>query len=84
MNMILFTYGNASKEVMTTFNKNKFLAKVIEHGYTIADIALKLGINRSTLYRKMNMKTDFTRNEISTLKECLNINLDEMNEIFFA
>lgn len=82
--MILSTYGNARKGVMTTFNKNKFLAKVIERGYTVADIALKLGINRSTLYRKINMETDFTRNEISTLKECLNINLDEMNEIFFA
>lgn len=66
------------------FNKNKLYAKIIENGFTIREISLKLGISPSTLYRKMNCETDFTRNEISMLKEFLHFSLSEMNEIFFA
>lgn len=66
------------------FNKNKLSAKFVENGFTMKDIATLLGINQATLYRKMNSETDFTRNEISMLKDYLNFSLDEMNDIFFA
>lgn len=65
------------------FNKNKLCAKIVENGYTVREIAEKMGISPSTLYRKMNMDTDFTRNEIALLKEYLHFNVDEMNDIFF-
>lgn len=66
------------------FNKNKLSAKIVENGFSVQDIAEKLGINSSTLYRKMNSETDFTRNEIAMLKEYLHFTLEEMNDIFFA
>lgn len=66
------------------FSKNKLSAKIVENGFTMKDIAERLGINQATLYRKMNSETDFTRNEISMLKDCLHFSLDEMNDIFFA
>lgn len=66
------------------FNKNKLNAKIIEKGFSVQEIAKLLGINSSTLYRKMNSETDFTRNEIAMLREYLDFSLDEMNDIFFA
>lgn len=66
------------------FNKNKLNAKIIEKGFSVQEIAALLGINSSTLYRKMNSETDFTRNEIAMLRDHLEITLDEMNDIFFA
>lgn len=66
------------------FNKNKLSAKIIENGFSVQEIAEKLGINPSTLYRKMNSETDFTRNEITMLRDFLHFSLEEMNEIFFA
>ena len=72
------------KEGGTMFNKNKLSAKIIENGFSVQEIAEKLGINPSTLYRKMNSETDFTRNEITMLRDFLHFSLEEMNEIFFA
>ena len=47
-------------------------------------IAVFLGINPATLYRKMSQETEFTRNEIATLKTVLNLTLQEMDDIFFC
>lgn len=64
------------------FNKNKLKAKIVEKGLTMESLANILGINIVTLYRKFAMESDFTRNEIAMIKDCLNISVDELNEIF--
>ena len=64
------------------FNKLKFKAAVIESGKTIADVAEYLKINESTLYRKINGTSEFSRDEIQNI--CMFLKLDSPLEIFFA
>ncbi len=64
------------------FNKLKFKAAVIEGGKTIADVAEYLNINESTLYRKINGTSEFSRDEIQNI--CVFLKLDSPLEIFFA
>lgn len=66
------------------FNRNKFRAKVIENGFTIKQIAETLHISEVTLYRKINGASDFTRKEIQKLKEMLKLDVETVEEIFFA
>lgn len=62
------------------FNKLKFKAAVIEGGKTIADVAEYLNINESTLYRKINGTSEFSRDEIQNI--CVFLKLDSPLEIF--
>lgn len=64
------------------FDKRKFMAQLILAGKTTKDIAAILGINISTLYRKIDNDGSFTRKEISTLMPVLGI--ADPCEIFFA
>lgn len=64
------------------FNKLKFKAAVIESRKTIADVAEYLNINESTLYRKINGTSEFSRDEIQNI--CVFLKLDSPLEIFFA
>lgn len=66
------------------FNRYKLKAKIVEKGFNLEQIAQKLGINPATMYRKMTLESDFTRNEIAILKEVLNLSIEEINAIFFA
>ena len=53
-------------------------------GYTLTNLSKVLGINASTLSRKLSGETDFTRSEIVLLKECLHLSLPEVDLIFFT
>lgn len=64
------------------FNKLKFKAAVVENGKTISDVAKHLKINESTLYRKINGVSEFSRSEIQDI--CCFLNLDSPVDIFFA
>lgn len=64
------------------FDKNKFRAQMILVGITSKKLADELGINESTLYRKINADGNFTRDEISQLVSILKI--DNPQDIFFA
>lgn len=66
------------------FDRNKFRAKVIQEGYTLDVISKELEINSATLYRKMNGKSDFTRQEIQAIRMFLNLDDVSTNEIFFT
>ena len=63
------------------FNKNKFKAQLVLKGYTMKDVAEALGINVATIYRKVNADGDFSRKEINTLIDILEI--QNPSEIFF-
>lgn len=52
-------------------------------GFTLTNLAKMLGINASTLSRKLSGETDFTRSEIVLIKECLNLSLADVDAIFF-
>ena len=64
------------------FDKKKFKAQIILAGTTAKELAKNLGIDESTLYRKINADGNFTREEISKITEILNI--DNPQDIFFA
>lgn len=64
------------------FDKKRFRAQMILADITYKELAAKLGINESTLYRKINADGNFTREEISNIVAILGI--DNPQEIFFA
>lgn len=66
------------------FNKNQFCGKVRANGLTLEKVACYLGINSATLTRKMNGKSDFTRNEIELLRQKLSLSANELQAIFFS
>ena len=51
-------------------------------GYSMAKLAAALGVNASTLSRKMRGETDFTRSEIVIIRKCLHLTLEEADAIF--
>lgn len=63
------------------FNVRKFKAALVLSGKTMHDLAVYLDINDSTLYRKTNGITEFTRKEIQEI--CRFLNLESPSEIFF-
>ena len=64
------------------FDKRKFLAQMTLRGVSKKKLADKLGINEITLYRKINNDGYFTRKEINTMIDFLDI--ENPAEIFFA
>ena len=66
------------------FDKNKFKGIVILKGYNLASVATWLGINPTTLYRKIARNGAFSRKEITLISEKLALTQDEINEIFFG
>lgn len=64
-------------------NKNKLKAKVIENGLTMEKVAKELDINVTTLYRKINGTSDFTRSEMHKIKDLLNLSVKDAVDIFF-
>ena len=66
------------------FDRKKFHGRVVSEGYTLAEVAAKIGMNPATLYRKMSGESDFTREEIQKLRAVLRLSADETDVIFFA
>lgn len=64
------------------FDVLEFRAQMARCGMTQKDIAAALNINEATLYRKIKRGGDFTRSEITTLIELMNI--EDPAAIFFA
>lgn len=64
------------------FDKNKFKASIVAEGKTVGDVANELGMNESTLYRKISNDGNFTRQEIQDLIRILKIK--NPFEIFFT
>lgn len=64
-------------------NINKLRGKIVEHGWTIADLAERIGVDRATLYRKIKEKS-FSIREATSIGRELGLTADEMMSIFFA
>lgn len=64
------------------FDRTEFKVQVIRSHKTYKEIAEFLGIDESTLYRKIQNNGSFTREEIGKLIDFLEI--DNPNVIFFA
>ncbi len=64
------------------FNKLEFKAQIARKGMLQKDVAKALGIDVSTLYRKVEKDGDFSREEMAILIELLGI--EDPKAIFFA
>ena len=66
-------------------NTNKLRGKIVECGMNVSDLAEKIGIDKATLYRKINSGGDgFTIRDVNLIARALNLGFDEINSIFFA
>ena len=63
------------------FNERKFRAQLVLVGLTMKTLAEEMGIDESTLYRKVSSGGNFTRKEINTMIPILQI--DTPMDIFF-
>lgn len=64
------------------FNKVEFEVAMLRKGVKRQELAKVLGIDVSTLYRKLENNGDFDRSQISIIMDYLDI--DDPNPIFFA
>lgn len=66
-------------------NVNKLRAKIVEKGLSIELVAKEIGIDRSSLYRKLNNAGEtLTIREANKIVETLEIPANEAVEIFFS
>ena len=67
-------------------NVNKLRGKIVENGMSVAEVAAIMGIDKSTLYRKMKSGTGetFTISEARSICEILNLSVEEATAIFFS
>ena len=64
-------------------NKNKLKGKIVEKGLNIERLAQLIKIERSTLYRKLNVTGRITIEEAQRIKKALELSDTEAIEIFF-
>lgn len=63
---------------------NKLKGKIVEKGLNVETLARRIGIDRSTLYRKLNKQGDtLTVREVNIICKELGLSKDEAMDIFF-
>lgn len=65
-------------------NINKLKGKIVEKGMNVEALASIIGIDRSSLYRKLNDAEKITIGEASKIKTALDMTDDEACEIFLT
>lgn len=69
---------------MKILNVNKLKGKIVENEMNITTLAKRMGIDRATLYRKINRDGEtFTIKEVNLIVKILNLTTEEAMEIFF-
>lgn len=63
---------------------NKLRGKIVEKGLSQQELAVSIGIDRSTFYRKMKNGGDFSIGEVSKMSEAMNLTSQEAVEIFLS
>lgn len=64
-------------------NVNKLKGKIIEKGMNVEKLAGIIGLDRSTLYRKINDFEKITIGEVERIKNALELTDEEATSIFF-
>lgn len=65
-------------------NTNKLKGIIVEKGLTIEKVAEQIGLDRSTLYRKINEPDKFTIKDANNLRQVLGMSAQEATAVFFA
>ena len=65
-------------------NINKLKGKIVENGTTVSELAKKIGMDRATLYRKLNNNAEtLLIKEANAIITALGLTSDEAVAIFF-
>lgn len=66
-------------------NVQKLRGKMTECGITVEELADIMGMDRATLYRRLERKGEnFTIKEADIIAKALNLDVEEANAIFFS
>lgn len=65
-------------------NVNKLKGKIVSNGMNVGELAEVIGIDKSSLYRKLNNFEKITIGEALKMKDALSMNNDEACEIFLS
>lgn len=65
-----------------TIDIRKLKGKIVEKGFNQSKIAEEIGMNRSTMHRKIN-SGDFSVEEANSIRRVLQLSKEELIEIFF-
>lgn len=65
-------------------NVKKLKSKLVEKGMNVECLAQLLGVDRSTMYRKIGNVKTMTINDAQRIKVALNLTSTEARDIFFG
>lgn len=65
-------------------NINKLKSKLVENGMNVETLAEKIGVDRSSLYRKLSNFEKIKIGEASKMKAVLNLSDEEAADIFLT
>lgn len=63
---------------------NLLKGKIVEKGMNVEALAEKIGIDRSSMYRKLNNFEKITIGEAQKIKDVLNLSDEDAKTIFFG
>ena len=58
--------------------------KIAEKGFNVGEVALRMGIDKATLYRRIAHSESFTIGEVGKMTEILGLSCEEAVSIFFS
>lgn len=73
-----------NKERTERMNTNKLKGKIVEKGMNVEGLANLIGVDRSSLYRKLNNAEKITVGEAMRMKNALEMSNAEAYDIFFG
>ena len=68
----------------TMVNVDLLKGKITERGTNVSEIAVKMGVDKATLYRRIADGSSFTIGEVEKITEALGLSHDEAISIFFS
>ena len=64
-------------------NPDLLRGKIVERKTSIAEVAMQMGVDKATLYRRIADSESFTIGEVEKLTQILALSCDEAISIFF-
>ena len=65
-------------------NVNKLRGRIVEAGKTVTELAEDIGVDKATLYRKLNNPEMITLKEATVIAKSLALSADDAMAIFFS
>jgi plasmid maintenance system antidote protein VapI len=65
-------------------NLNKLKGKIVERGWNVEKLAEQIGVDRSSMYRKLNNFEKITIGEAKEIATVLNLTNEEASSIFLG